>query len=246
MSPAEAATLQFFQDTTQAASLDQLVASFGACLAAHGFQRAVCLRVATPGQPVQPKLLFGWGELTGLAERYAAERLHRVDPTIQAVFSAIEPFSWDEVDERRRGPAADALLEDLKAGGARNGLIVPLHGPLGEVMAVVLVSETESEFPDELRQRMHVAASLFATRGLTLMEREDEPPAPDMTPREIQCVYWIAEGKSDWEIGRILQISEETVAWHVQNAKKKLGVSRRAQLPNAAWRRGVLLDSSGD
>jgi len=244
MSPAEAAALQFFQDTAQASDLEHLVESYGACIAAHGFQRAVCIRIATPGQPVQPKLLFGWGATTGLSERYASERRYRVDPTVQAIFTAIEPFSWDEIEGRSRTPQASAIFDDLESSGARNGLVVPVHGPQGEVLAVVLVSETEDRFPADLRQRMHVAASLFATRGLTLMEREAEPRGPDLTRREIQCVYWIAEGKSDWEIGRILEISEETVAWHVQNAKKKLGVARRAQLPNAAWRRGVLLDES--
>jgi len=82
MSPAEAAALQFFQDTAQASDLEHLVESYGACIAAHGFQRAVCIRIATPGQPVQPKLLFGWGATTGLSERYASERRYRVDPTV--------------------------------------------------------------------------------------------------------------------------------------------------------------------
>lgn len=245
MTPAEAAALRFFQDTAQAATLDELVDSFGACIAAHGFQRAICVRVATPGQPVQPRALFAWG-LTDWSARYASERLYRVDPTVQAVFSALEPFSWDEVETRPAGREAGGIFDSLRAAGVRNGLVVPVHGPLGEVMAVALASETEDSFPQDLRRRMHVAATLFAVRGLTLMERQAEPAAPQLTRREIQCVYWIAEGKSDWEIGRILEISEETVAWHVQNAKKKLGVARRAQLPGAAWRRGVLLDESSD
>lgn len=244
-SPAEAATLQFFQDASRVTTLSDLIDGFGACVAAHGFHRAACLRIATPGHPVQPKLLFGWG-VTEWANRYLDQRLHRYDPTIQAVFTALEPFSWDEVEGRSAAREAGAVFDPARATGAVNGLVVPVHGPLGEVMAVSLVSETDAVFSREVRQRMHVAASLFATRGLTLMEREAEPPAPDLTRREIQCVYWVAEGKSDWEIGRILEISEETVAWHVQNAKKKLGVARRAQLATAAWRRGVLLDESPD
>ena len=244
MNPAEAATLRFFEDASRASSLEQLVESFGACVAAHGFHRAACVSIATPGQPVQPKTLFVWGA-SDWGERYIDEKLYRGDPTIQAVFSSVEPFSWDEIE----GTAvADGVSVFAKArqGGAVNALVVPVHGPLGEVLAVVLVSETEAVFPREVRQRMHVAASLFATCGLTLMEREVGPAGPGLTRRETQCVYWIAEGKSDWEIGRILEISDETVAWHVQNAKRKLGVARRVQLPSAAWRRGMLLDESSD
>ncbi|WP_374575298.1 helix-turn-helix transcriptional regulator [Phenylobacterium sp.] len=245
MSPAEAATLKFFQEAAQASNLEALVESFGECVTAHGFHRATLVRLATPGQPVQPKLLFHW-HATGWTERYASEKLYRIDPTIQAVFSAVEPFSLDEVEARTGARDRAGVFGGLFATGVSNALIVPVHGPLGEVLAVTLASETLAEFAPDLRQRMHVAASLFATCGLTLIEREEEPVAPGLTRREIQCVYWVAEGKSDWEIGRILGISEETVAWHVQNAKKKLGVSRRAQMSGAAWRRGLLLDESND
>jgi DNA-binding CsgD family transcriptional regulator len=245
MSPPEYATLRFFQDAAQAPTLEQLTESFGACVLAHGFQGAACLRVATPGQPVQPKVLFAWG-VTEWATQYMEQRLYRNDPSIQAIFTAIEPFSWDQVEGRSPAREAGAMFKPMRAAGAANGLVVPVHGPLGEVLAVTLVSATADSFTRELRQRMHVVGCVYATRGLTLMERELEPPAPDLTRREIQCVYWVAEGKSDWEIGRILEISEETVAWHVQNAKRKLGVARRAQLATAAWRRGVLLDESPD
>jgi DNA-binding CsgD family transcriptional regulator len=55
-------------------------------------------------------------------------------------------------------------------------------------------------------------------------------------------VFWINEGKTDWEIGVILGISEDTVAFHLKNVKGKLGVARRSQIPISAWLRGVLLD----
>jgi LuxR family transcriptional activator of conjugal transfer of Ti plasmids len=48
-----------------------------------------------------------------------------------------------------------------------------------------------------------------------------------LSPRERQCLKWAAEGKSSWDIGVILSISENTVNFHVKNAMRKLGVSRR-------------------
>jgi LuxR family transcriptional regulator, activator of conjugal transfer of Ti plasmids len=45
-----------------------------------------------------------------------------------------------------------------------------------------------------------------------------------LTPRELECLEWAAQGKSAWEIGRILGISRHTVAFHLDNAKAKLGV----------------------
>lgn len=45
-----------------------------------------------------------------------------------------------------------------------------------------------------------------------------------LSPREIECLEWAAQGKSAWKIGTILGISRHTVATYLENAKTKLGV----------------------
>ncbi len=52
---------------------------------------------------------------------------------------------------------------------------------------------------------------------------------PDLTPRQIEVLRWVSAGKTDWEIGRILSISEATVNRHVERAKERIGVRTRAQ-----------------
>lgn len=61
-----------------------------------------------------------------------------------------------------------------------------------------------------------------------------------MTAREGQVLQWIAAGKSDWEIGRILNISAKTVNYHVEKAKRKFGVPTRIQAVLAAMRNGMI------
>jgi DNA-binding CsgD family transcriptional regulator len=39
----------------------------------------------------------------------------------------------------------------------------------------------------------------------------------------------VADGKTDVEVGKILDISPRTVRFHINNAKVKLGVSTRIQ-----------------
>jgi DNA-binding CsgD family transcriptional regulator len=63
---------------------------------------------------------------------------------------------------------------------------------------------------------------------------------PRVTPREQQVLTWIAAGKSDWEIGQILNISAKTVNFHVEKAKRKFGVATRIQAVVAAIRRGMI------
>nr|WP_271519543.1 helix-turn-helix transcriptional regulator [Bradyrhizobium sp. CCBAU 53380] len=51
---------------------------------------------------------------------------------------------------------------------------------------------------------------------------------------------WVAEGKSSWEIGMILGVSENTLNFHVKNAMRKLGATSRIQAVAIAIRLNVL------
>ena len=50
-----------------------------------------------------------------------------------------------------------------------------------------------------------------------------------LTPRETQILQWIYHGKSNIEIGMILDISPLTVKNHVQKTLRKLNVLNRTQ-----------------
>lgn len=63
----------------------------------------------------------------------------------------------------------------------------------------------------------------------------------DLTPRELECMRLVAEGKTSKEIARILRITSRTVDFHVQNATDKLGATSRSQ---AAWRLSMIPSNS--
>ena len=50
---------------------------------------------------------------------------------------------------------------------------------------------------------------------------------PPLSNREREVLQWAAVGKSDWEIGEILSISEKTANAHIENVKRKYGVTSR-------------------
>ena len=56
-------------------------------------------------------------------------------------------------------------------------------------------------------------------RELSLIDR--------LTPRELKVLRSVSEGKTNWEIGRILGCSTETVKKHLDRAYRKLGVEKR-------------------
>jgi len=61
-----------------------------------------------------------------------------------------------------------------------------------------------------------------------------------LSPREIEVLTWIAEGKSNKEIAALLFISEGTVKTHVLSIHEKLGVGDRTEAVVTAIKRGIL------
>jgi DNA-binding CsgD family transcriptional regulator len=58
--------------------------------------------------------------------------------------------------------------------------------------------------------------------------------------REIECLKWIARGKSSWEIARVLDISQNTVRFHTRNVLKKLNAANRVIAVVASIRAGLI------
>lgn len=61
-----------------------------------------------------------------------------------------------------------------------------------------------------------------------------------LTAREGEALLWVAEGKTAWEAGTILGITEATTNAHIASAAIKLQASNRAHLITRAFVAGIL------
>jgi DNA-binding CsgD family transcriptional regulator len=61
-----------------------------------------------------------------------------------------------------------------------------------------------------------------------------------LSARERVCLSWAARGKSSSDIGVILDISENTVRFHLKNAMKKLATSSRIVAAIKATQLGLI------
>lgn len=62
----------------------------------------------------------------------------------------------------------------------------------------------------------------------------------DLTPREVEVLRQLAQGRSNKEIANTLAIGDETVKTHVGSVLAKLGVENRAQAAVQALKRGLV------
>ena len=61
-----------------------------------------------------------------------------------------------------------------------------------------------------------------------------------LTQRQLDCLRWVALGKSSTDIASILQISHNTVDEHLANACARLGVRTRLQAALLVARSGLI------
>jgi DNA-binding NarL/FixJ family response regulator len=65
-------------------------------------------------------------------------------------------------------------------------------------------------------------------------------PAPSLTPRQLDILSLIAQGRSNKEIAFALGIRERTVKFHVAALFERLGTSSRTEALVVALRMGVI------
>jgi DNA-binding response OmpR family regulator len=74
-----------------------------------------------------------------------------------------------------------------------------------------------------------VLAAVITARLARVARSAIWPKEVGLREREVETLTWAARGKTFWEIGEILGLSKRTVEFHLENARRKLGVATRTQ-----------------
>jgi len=154
-------------------------------------------------------------------KHYYSNRYIEIDPTIDAI-DRDTPYDWEQLanlDARRR-----RLLEDLRDLGIGGGLTVPIHMADGTTFLASFATRAPGE-AQRFRPLLSLISAQFLERHVALSGAPE--PSIQLTPRERDCLTWTARGKSAWEIGVLLSVSENTVNFHIKNACAKLDSNGR-------------------
>jgi LuxR family quorum-sensing transcriptional regulator LasR len=163
--------------------------------------------------------------------RYDANRYVEIDPTVQHCIRSTIPLLW--TDDVFIGPAK-ALWEEARAHGLNYGLSCPVHDRMGTTGILSLARDRPLNMREDVLTELLAIAQLLASFIHAGVNKVVVPELlkgmrPHLTARETECLKWAAEGKTAWEISRIIGISERTAIFHLSNAVQKLGATNRAQ-----------------
>jgi transcriptional regulator EpsA len=104
------------------------------------------------------------------------------------------------------------------------------------------VGRNEVDILNLITPHLHTALSRISPLVPVFDYRPDAQKKP-LTPRQLEILSWINEGKSNWEIAVILDTTQANVKYHVDQIFQKLNVSTRIQAVSAAKDLGLLAPS---
>jgi DNA-binding NarL/FixJ family response regulator len=113
-----------------------------------------------------------------------------------------------------------------------------IHRSLAAGAATYLLKDTLSD--DLIRFVREVHSGRRPIRPEVKARLDQRAAQPTLTPREVQVMERVAEGRRNKEIAGLLGISEETVQVHLKNIFAKLKVGERTAALNVALRRGIV------
>jgi DNA-binding NarL/FixJ family response regulator len=101
----------------------------------------------------------------------------------------------------------------------------------------LLKDSTQEEILDAIR-RVSLGETYLPAR--IVQKIAEGMRKPELSPREIEVLQWVAAGKSNKEIGAQLFIAEGTVKTHMKKVLKKLTVVGRTAAIREGVRRGLV------
>lgn len=153
------------------------------------------------------------------------------DPVHRASHVTSVGFAWSEISGMIALTARDAeILERGGSSGIGDGFTVPANVPGESHGSCSFANPAGTALREaDLPIAQLVGAFSFEAARRLWRVRPAHPQA-QVTERQRECILWVARGKSDWEISRILGIQHETVVRHLKQARERYGVGKRTML----------------
>jgi DNA-binding CsgD family transcriptional regulator len=164
------------------------------------------------------------------------------DPVSQHCRIRSVPIVWNQSTYVNAG--SGELWEQQAPFGYHCGISLAFHMPKGRHFWLgVNRDQALPSDPAELTRTV-AEVQLFAAHAqegaARIVVPDTESGALALTARELETLRWTMEGKTAWEVGRVLGISEQTAARHLHHATRKLDCVNKHQAVLRALRLGLI------
>lgn len=186
----------------------------------------------------RPQHLLFSGYPQEWVDRYVAQNYFECDPVLSAATRSPLPVMWDATAMQATCSRAETrqrrMWDEAAQHGLTHGITLSVRGERGFSGVFSLARADALEKNRESLIHLTGSAQLLAGIIHSAIARIELPSlvpevCVELTERERQCLRWSADGKTAWEISQILNISERTAIFHINNSITKLGAVNKTQ-----------------
>jgi len=168
---------------------------------------------------------------------YTSTKMIEIDPIIKSSYYSSSPILW--IDALRSEFKNNEFTSFLAKYGMYNGLAYIFRDNNSEWSTYLCLGNNNSKigsphylFITHLVPYFHNALKNISKLQITR--------AKNISLRELEVLRWVAEGKTYWEVSKILTISERTVRFHIGNVAEKLNAKNSTHAITKAIRLNLL------
>lgn len=174
--------------------------------------------------------------ITNYPEAWQEEIIERKlfidDPAHAASAASAFGVRWDNIEAmitlRKR---QKDTLERARSHGLHAGFTMRLRAPGTPPLVLSLARDKPLGLQaGELLPARLIGAILLEHAPRILMGGQPRRERISLSPRQVECIALVAQGKTDWEIATILGISRNTVHEYIEAVRKRYGVDKRIQV----------------
>ena len=164
-----------------------------------------------------------------------------IDPVLMIDYRRLSLTDWDDFQHT---PETHEMFEAFTEAGAGNHGITVASNISGNTYSSLSLTFDMGDSDWRKFKSSHVEAFRLQIAHISASYQEIFFNKPrhnyQITPREAECLFWVAMGKTDDMIAEILKIGKWTVVSHLKSAKFKLGCPNRAAAVATALSTGLI------
>lgn len=229
--------LAVIEEIETCTTVDSALGVYKGFIEFYGFSSYLIGKMSNPASQTKNDVITNWSP--EWIDRWVDQNYVFHDPIFQFALRKREPFLWSTVYNKTTKTGRQVLNESREFN-LNDGIAIPIatdFGPLGCIsIATDKVQITNEHIPLIELVSIHFYQHL---QSLQLIEAPELFGA--LTKRETEVLHFVAEGKTNWEIGKILQLSEFSIKDHIHNLTVKLGATNRAQAVAVAIRNNLII-----
>lgn len=235
-------TLKLLKELDRAGSVPEVVATVQRQLSGFGVDAVIAALL--PTGPTLAGFNRQFLVMESVPDEWRQRYLHRRyavhDPIVAHTLRQQTGFAWSDPEiSAELSPAARQVMNEAVEFRLCDGYTVPLTTIEGEFGGMSFAGGC-LEIAPEHRGMLTLIAS-YAFGHALLVRGQPTEKTVKLSPRERETLQWAAEGKTDWEIGEIMGISEHGVDSNLRCVRAKLKTRNRAQSVAEGFRLGILV-----